>query len=134
MTLEERVALLENQTHELYDVLEQIAKDLELTEANITRTLKGVQPQKTRDINSIAVNEVTFTSLKYDQMQGLKIGEFEIASKTSDNADKFTQAYNILKQSNATIKSRYHGKTYVYSYWLYEENKIYRQKLKEPQQ
>ena len=45
MTLEDRLALLENQVHELYDIIEQIAKDADLLGVNVMRTLKGIQPQ-----------------------------------------------------------------------------------------
>ena len=83
--------------------------------------------------SNIAVNEVTFTSLKFEAMQGEKLGSYEIAYKPNNINDKFSQAYNILKASNATIKSRYHGKTYAYAYWIYGEDKIYRKKL-EPKQ
>jgi len=34
------------------------------------------------------------------------------------------------KANNTTIKERYHGPSYAYTYWLYGEDKIYRQKLK----
>ena len=46
MTLEERLALLENQVHELLDAWEQLGRDFELIEANIKRGAKGVQPQR----------------------------------------------------------------------------------------
>ena len=81
--------------------------------------------------SNIAVNEVTFTSLKFEATHGEKLGNYEIANKTSNPADKFEQAYNILKSSNATIKTRYRGKNYQFSYWLFSEGRIYRQKLKE---
>jgi hypothetical protein len=78
-----------------------------------------------------AVNEINFSTLKFEQQQGQKLGDFEIANKTSNLQDKWQPAYNILKSSNATIKDRYHGDDYLYSYWLYGEDKIYRQKLKQ---
>jgi hypothetical protein len=77
-----------------------------------------------------AVQEVTFTTLKFEPQQSAKLGEYEIAHKASNLEDKWRPAYLILRNSNATIKDRYHGDTYQYSYWLYGEDKIYRQKLK----
>jgi hypothetical protein len=77
-----------------------------------------------------AVQEVTFSTLKFEAQQGAKLGEFEIAYKQNNLEDKWRSAYNILGNSNATIKDRYHGNTYAYSYWLYGEDRIYRQKLK----
>ena len=77
-----------------------------------------------------AVLELNFTSLKFEAQQGAKLGEYEIASKQGNLTDKWQSAYNILSNSNATIQDRYHGESYQYSYWLYGEGKIYRQKLK----
>lgn len=91
-------------------------------------------PEQISNTAGIAVNEITFTSLKFEAMKGDKLGDYEIAYKPNNIPDKFDQAYNILTKSNATIKSRYHGKTYVFSYWIYGEGKIYRQKLKEQTQ
>lgn len=76
------------------------------------------------------VPEGTFTILKFEQQKGEKLGEFEVAHKSSNLPDKWQHAYNILSRNNVTIKNRYHGKDYAYSYWLYGENRIYRQKLK----
>ena len=77
-----------------------------------------------------AVQEITFSTLKFEAQQGARLGEFEIAYKQNNLPDKWQSAYNILRINNSTIKDRYHGETYQYSYWLYGEDKIYRQKLK----
>jgi hypothetical protein len=76
-----------------------------------------------------AAQETTFTILKFEQQTGAKIGEYEVAYKASNIEDKWTHAYNVLRNSNATIKDRYHGEGYEFSYWLYGADKIYRQKL-----
>lgn len=78
----------------------------------------------------VAVQEITFTTLKFEPQKGTQLGDYEIAFKGSNIDDKFRCAFNILRNSNATIKSRYHGQGYLHSYWLYGEDKIYRQKLK----
>jgi hypothetical protein len=75
------------------------------------------------------VQETTFTILKFEQQTGAKIGEYEVAYKASNIEDKWTHAYTVLRNSNATIKDRYHGEGYEFSYWLYGADKIYRQKL-----
>ena len=75
------------------------------------------------------VQETTFTILKFERQTGAKIGEYEVAYAPNNIPDKFRQAYNILRNSNATIKDRYHGEGYEFSYWLYRADKIYRQKL-----
>lgn len=79
---------------------------------------------------TVAVTEINFTTLKFEKQQSLKLGEYEIAYKQNNLDDKWRQAQNILHNSNATIKDRYHSESYQYSYWLYGEDKIYRQKLK----
>ena len=79
---------------------------------------------------SAAVNEITFTILKWDAQTGSKLGDFDVAYKVSNIEDKWQHAFHILRSSNATIKERYHGGSYSYSYWVYGQDKIYRQKLK----
>lgn len=76
------------------------------------------------------VLEETFTTLKYEPQEGSKLGTFEVAYRPNNIPDKFDQAYNILRNSNATIKDRYTGPGYSYSFWLYGEGKIYKKKLK----
>ena len=78
----------------------------------------------------IAVKELTFGILKFETQQGAKLGEFEVAYKAANIADKWTPAYNVLRNSNATIKNRYYDRGYAYNYWLFSEDRIYRQKLK----
>jgi hypothetical protein len=87
-------------------------------------------PEAKEKTQAAAVQEVTFTILKFEPQQGAKLGQFEVAYKQSSIPDKWSSAYNILRNSNATIEDRYHGEGYQYSYWLYGEDKIYRQKLK----
>jgi hypothetical protein len=76
------------------------------------------------------VLEETFTINKFEPAKGERLGEFEIAHKNNNLPDKWSHAFNVLRQNNATINNRYHGSTYVYAYWLYGEDRIYRQKLK----
>lgn len=91
--------------------------------------IESMAPPEVKD-QAPAVQEVTFTTLKFEAQQGAKLGEFEIAYKHNNLEDKWRAAYNILRNCNATIKDRYHGDTYQYSYWLFAEDRIYRQKLK----
>jgi len=77
-----------------------------------------------------AAQEITFTSLKFETQKGTQLGDYDVAHKTSNIQEKWVQAFNVLRSSNATIKDRYYGETYQYSYWLYGEDKIYRQKRK----
>lgn len=73
--------------------------------------------------------KTTFTLLKFEPQKGVKLGDFDIAYKTNNIEDKWTYAFNILRNSHATIKDRYHGEGYEFSYWIYGEGKIYRKKL-----
>lgn len=77
--------------------------------------------------------EIRFTILRFETQKGSKIGEYEIAFKQNNLQDKWQAAYNVLNVNNSTIKTRYHAENFEFSYWLYGEGKIYRQKLKEKQ-
>ena len=75
-----------------------------------------------------SVSEANF-DLNFTEYAGQKLGTFEVAEKNGSIPEKWTRGFNILKQANATISSRYHGENYGFTYWLYN-GKIYRQKLK----
>jgi len=77
------------------------------------------------------VPEQTFLTLKWEPAKGERLGEFEVANKNSNLPDKWSHAYKILRQNNAVINSRYHAPNYEHSYWLYGEDRIYRQKRKQ---
>lgn len=108
----------------IHELLNQIGKAKGYEDAN-----SGSKPSEAK-VERAAVKEETFTILKFEAQQGAKLGKFDVAHKASDLQDKWNNAYNILRNSNATINNRYHAKGYIYSYWLYGEDKIYRQKLK----
>jgi hypothetical protein len=78
----------------------------------------------------VAVKEETFAILNFEKQAGERLGEFEVASKKANIAEKFQQAYTILEKSSATISNRYHGSDYQCSYWIYGSDRIFRQKLK----
>jgi hypothetical protein len=86
-------------------------------------------PELNLDKEPAAVSELNF-ALKYEKQKGTQLGDYEVAHKAGNLPEKWQRAYNILRASNATIKDRYHGEGYQHSYWLYGEDKIYRQKLK----
>ncbi len=93
--------------------------------------LKSMAPPELGLTNEApAVNETTFAILKWDAQKGAQLGDFEVAYKASNLEDKWQQAYNILRNSNAVIKSRYTAVGYSHSYWVYGKDKIYRQKTK----
>jgi hypothetical protein len=99
-------------------------------EAGIVQAKRLIAQRK--GVEGATVNEQTFMILEFDQKVGSRIGEYEVADKANSISEKWTHAYNILRQSNAIISSRYHREGYEYSYWLYGD-KIYRQKLKQPE-
>lgn len=76
-----------------------------------------------------AVNELNFTTLKFETQKGAKLGDYEVAYKNSNLPEKWSSPFNVLNASNATIQNRYYGAEYVFSYWLYGSDKIYRKKL-----
>jgi len=108
------------------EVLVDFANALEAAVVNMKHRIIELTAVK----EAVAVKEETFHTLKFEKQQGAKIGEYEVAYKRQNIPAKFQQAFNILSKSNATISSRYHGEGYVYSYWLYGEAKIYKQRLK----
>ena len=106
--------------------LKELAQILDAASTKIWQTLENHSPAS----NYVStVNELNFSTLKYEIQQGTKLGEYEIAHKQNNLEDKWHPAYSILRNSNATIKDRYDGQDYLYSYWLYGEDKIYQQKL-----
>jgi hypothetical protein len=89
-----------------------------------------IQSMVPSQVELTAIQELTFTTLKFEAQQGTKLGDYAVAYKQNNHQDKWQSAYNTLRINNSTIKDCYHADTYQYSYWLYGEDKIYRQKLK----
>jgi hypothetical protein len=93
--------------------------------------IDSLAPAVMKEKNLVSVvSETTFSILKFESQEGTKLGSYEVAYKANNIADKWIQALNILRSSNATIQNRYYGQSYQFSYWIYGEDKIYRQKLK----
>jgi hypothetical protein len=125
-SLKERIIKLEADAGVTETGLSAIANALELR--GILKNGEPVEASEKEPI--VAVKEETFACLMFEDQQGSKLGQFSVAYKQANLVDRWTNAYDILRQSNATIKTRYHGQGYGFSYWLYGEGKIYRQKLK----
>jgi hypothetical protein len=113
---------------EIFEIIANLADALETTAVNIKRRIAEITGVKEK----AAVKEETFTILKFEKQTGSRLGEYEVAYKANNLEDKWNQAYNILRQNNATINNRYYGDSYAFGYWLYGKNRIYRQKLKAP--
>lgn len=78
------------------------------------------------------VREVSFTILTWTPKKGERLGDFEIATKDSNDPEKYQHALNILKQNRATIEERFHEPQYTHTYWTYQDT-IYRQ-VRKPKQ
>jgi hypothetical protein len=114
------------------EVISNFANSLEATSVKVKQDiaeLVSVESSK-REAVGVAVREETFTVLRFEPQKGEHLGDFEVAYKAGNLPDKWVHAFNVLRQNNSVISSRYHGEGYVYSYWLYGEWKIYRQRLK----
>jgi len=112
------------------DALVRVRDGLRMAADAIDDYLQTFGPKEKQPGQKTAVNEETFTSLKFEPQQGQKIGAYDVAYKANNVQENWVQAFNILKEVNATIKARYRGSEYQFSYWLYGEGKIYRQKKK----
>lgn len=75
--------------------------------------------------------EEAFSLLKWETCKGSRLGDFEVAYRAQNVQDPWQHAYSILRANNATINSRYSGPDYQFSYWLYDEDRIFRQKRKQ---
>ena len=89
--------------------------------------LETLGPASFRQGNT--VKEETFSTLKWVEQTGEKLGSYQTADKKDNLGEPWQTAFNILQKSEATIAKRYHGTQYVFSYWLFGE-RIFRQLLK----
>ncbi|MCK4474216.1 hypothetical protein KAU30_00130 [Candidatus Bathyarchaeota archaeon] len=112
---------------EIFEIMLDYANAQEVAAVNLKHRIAELA-----GVEGAAVEEEVFAVLKFEPQTGARIGDFEVAYKPNNIPEKFQHAYAILHKNNATIGSRYHGPRYVFAYWLYAQNKIYRQKLKAP--
>jgi len=112
----------------ILEIICDLADALEAASVNIKHGIAEITGVKEK----AAVKEETFTILKFEKQTGSRLGEYEVAYKANNIEDKWTHAYNVLRQNNATINNRYYGDSYAFAYWLYGKDKIYRQKLNAP--
>lgn len=106
---------------------EALLEFLNACEAGIASAKMMIAKKK----NVAEIREQSFINLLgWTQRTGDKLGDFEVTSRSANNdSDVYRHAFNVLEANNATIKDRYHGKGFIYSYWLYNDN-IFRKKLK----
>lgn len=89
----------------------------------------GVKQRVGELVHVVTVREDTFDILTWQQKKGAKLNEFEIATKDSNDPQKYQHALNILKINGATIEDRFHEPQYQHTYWTYQDT-IYRQTRK----
>jgi urocanate hydratase len=89
----------------------------------------GVKQRIAEVVQDATVREETFDILTWQQKKGAKLNEFEIATKDSNDQEKYQHALNILKANGATIEDRFREPQYRHTYWTYQDT-IYRQKRK----
>ena len=109
-------------------IQQAILKYLESVEAATKQLKQQISNQQTNE----TISENIFFALNFEQREGTRLGEYEIAQEIANQNEAWNKAISILKNSQSTIISRYHKEGYIHSYWLYGENhdRIYRQKLK----
>lgn len=83
------------------------------------------------------VSEESFNVLKWDESEGPKLGNFDVAYRDHNPPDLWQRAYNILKANNATLKDHHEHEGFTYYYWIYPDkytDRIFRkQGQQEPQ-
>jgi hypothetical protein len=88
--------------------------------------------------NSIApVSEESFNILKWDESEGPKLGNLDIAYRDHNQPDPWLHAYNILKVSKTTLKDHYEPEGFTYYYWIYPDkytDRIFRKRRQQEQQ
>jgi len=111
---------------------EALLEYLEKLETATTKLKQQISNQPTPNTQPEEASESIFNVLNFEQREGARLGEYQIAQKTANPTDSWNKAFSILEKNQSTISSRYHQEGYTYSYWLYGENhdRIYRQKLK----
>ena len=111
-------------------IQQAILEYLASIEAATTQLKQKLSIKQATETNS----ETIFFALNFEQREGTRLGEYEIAQEIANQNEAWNKAISILKNSQSTISSRYQEEGYIHSYWLYGENldRIYRQKLKQP--
>jgi len=82
-------------------------------------------------VQSSGLTEESFNILKWEPGKGSKLGEFQVAYKSSNLPDKYGHAFNILRANNATLNNHFGPEGFNYYYWLYLEkynDRIFRKK------
>jgi hypothetical protein len=107
----------------------EYAQKVEAAAANLRQTIANLSLTNKTETE---VNETVFSVLNFEKRTSTRLGDYEVAAKTTNKEQAWIQAITILSRNKAAINSRYHVDGYVFSYWLYgeEKDRIYRQKLK----
>jgi hypothetical protein len=115
----------------ILQILEDVGNALEALGVRIRHAVAELEGQKGPAPAPAAMKEDVFAGLVWESQEGKQIGLYEVAYKANNEPNRWTPAHEFLEKNKAAINARYHGEGYVHSYWLYHDNKIYRQKLKQ---
>jgi len=103
--------------------------------ADFMTAIEAAAVQFKQELNKIAehefgLSENPFTVLKWKPITGNRLGEFEVAEKAENDNQAWENAYQILKNRNATLKNHLGDKDWTYYYWLYDRtsDRIYRKR------
>ena len=81
------------------------------------------------------IPESTFSSLRYEDQKGEKLGDFQVAYRAQNSPDAWQHCFNILKANNASIKDSFHLEGYGFRYWIFPDkyvDRIFRKQLEAP--
>ena len=90
--------------------------------------LEALAPAEVRQTNT--VTEEIFSTLKWVDRTGEKLASYQTADKKDNPSESWQTAFDILQKAKATISKRYHGSKYQNGYWLFGQDRIFRQLLK----
>jgi hypothetical protein len=107
------------------EILSDVGSQLEALGVSIKQQISQIEQADT-------VREESFLILSWSPKKGSKLGDFETATKDSNDPEKYQHALSILKANHATIDERLHEPQFQHTYWTYQDT-IYRQLRKNKQ-
>jgi hypothetical protein len=120
----------EKKFNNLIEAFVDFSNALESSVVNLRRQLKSLAETELK----AQIPEDRFKVLKWENEKGAKLGEFQVAYKKHNLADRWQHVFNILKANNSHIADPFHEEDYEFRYWIYPEkyqDRIYRKKLAE---
>ena len=100
---------------------------------NLKRQIKALTETELK----ARIPEDRFNVLRWEDEKGARLGDFQVAYRKHNLADRWQHAFNILKANNSLIAQPFHEEGYEFRYWIYPEkyqDQIFRKKLVESTQ